>query len=113
MAIPPDSNSGARLSYIYLSNIIGSALGCYLTGFFMMDHWPLSAIALFLALAGLLTGAIFMAPARLKKSSLMAALGGAGVLAILFITVSPVLYGNLYELLLNKAWGDNISLSIL
>ena len=51
--IAPDVLAGSRLSYFYLSNIIGSAAGTLLTGFVMLDRWPIGTAALFIVLLGL------------------------------------------------------------
>jgi spermidine synthase len=53
LAIPPDERAGARMSYIYLANIIGSGAGSLLTGFVLMDCLQLWQIATILLLCGL------------------------------------------------------------
>ena len=49
VAIPPDARAGARLSYVYLANILGSGAGSLLTGFWLMEYFPLHQIAAVLA----------------------------------------------------------------
>lgn len=46
------SDAGAGLSYLYLSNIAGSALGSYLMGFVLMDMWSLQTVSVFLLVLG-------------------------------------------------------------
>ena len=58
ISIPPDERSGARMSYLYLSNIAGSALGSYLTGFVLMDMFPLRYVSVVLTLLGLGLGSV-------------------------------------------------------
>ena len=36
---PRGSETGKKLSYLYLSNIVGSALGSFLVGFVILNHW--------------------------------------------------------------------------
>ena len=56
ISMPADERSGPRMSYLYLSNILGSALGGYLTGFVLMDSLPLRQVSVVLALLGLALG---------------------------------------------------------
>ena len=51
--IPADDQAGQRLSYVYLANIVGSAIGSLLTGFVFFDAWPLQTIGVVIALVGL------------------------------------------------------------
>src|SRR3954470_18718822 len=37
--IKPDDRAGARVSYVYLANIVGSGAGSLLTGFVFLDRW--------------------------------------------------------------------------
>jgi spermidine synthase len=49
-AIEPDDRAGARMSYIYLANIIGSGAGSLVTGFILMETlalWQIVAVLLF------------------------------------------------------------------
>ena len=48
--IAPDDRAGARLSYLYLANILGSAAGSLLIGFVAMDHLSTTEIAVFNAI---------------------------------------------------------------
>ena len=52
ISVRPDSDAGEGLSYLYLSNIIGSAAGSWLVGFVLMDYLSLRSISLLLALLG-------------------------------------------------------------
>ena len=51
--IAADASSGAKLSYLYLANILGCALGSTLTGFVLMNLFGMRALAMILAAAGL------------------------------------------------------------
>ena len=100
-AVRPDSNSGARLSYLYLANIVGSASGSFVIGFIVMDHWPLSRVSLVLALIGFLIGGALLASSGSRKSIVLA-LGGCLAVALLTIAVSGTLFHDLYTKLYYK-----------
>ena len=53
ITVASNANSGAGLSHLYLSNILGSAAGSYLMGFVLMDIWTLHGISVFLATLGI------------------------------------------------------------
>ena len=82
-AIPPDRRAGARLSYIYLANVLGSTGGSLLTGFLLLDRFGLATTSLLLAGAGLLAGGAILVRARapLPKVGLALALGTLPLLA--------------------------------
>lgn len=101
-AIPPDSRSGARLSYLYLSNILGSAAGSFIVGFILMDHWTLRQIALALALAGVATGAALLARAFVGRK-LVPAMAGCAGLALMLIFLTNPLFDRTYEKLYFKS----------
>jgi len=101
-AIPPDSRSGARLSYLYLSNILGSAAGSFLVGFILMDHWTLRQIALALALAGVATGTALLARA-FDGRKLVSAMAGCAGLALMIIFLANPLFNRTYEKLYFKS----------
>lgn len=50
--IAPDSKAGARLSWVYLANIIGSTLGSLITGFLLLDVMTLAEVTTLLAVLG-------------------------------------------------------------
>lgn len=50
-AVRPDERAGARLSYLYLANLLGAAIGGIVTGFFLMDVFTLRNLAAVLALS--------------------------------------------------------------
>jgi spermidine synthase len=51
-AVPADDDSGSRLSFLYLANIIGCGAGSLLTGFGLLEWIPLSFLILLLTFAG-------------------------------------------------------------
>lgn len=61
-AIPADDRAGQRLSYLYVANIIGSALGSLVTGFVFMDRLTLSQVSeLFVGVGFLVSAALYAA----------------------------------------------------
>jgi spermidine synthase len=52
LCVQANAKSGARVSYLYVANIIGSTLGSLLTGFVLMDLMSLGSISFCLASLG-------------------------------------------------------------
>ncbi len=91
--IAPDARAGARLSQLYLANIVGSALGSLLTGFVLLDHLSLRGASVLLAVLGTGLAVLLLVgqpmPARLRNPWLVASLlVGLG---------APALAGPLYD----------------
>ena len=105
LSVSADDRAGARMSYLYLSNIIGSALGSYTVGFILMDVLSMRQIAVALALVGIGLGIVMLVSAglNLKKEYFLGALAGAAVLTALIPLSSPRLFDGIYEKLLMKA----------
>lgn len=96
-AIAPDGQSGARLSFLYFANILGSVMGTLLTGYVVMEHIGASGIALGLGLFGLALTTVLLVAARLNT-----AIAGVIVLSVLCALGTRLLYDGLYERLLFK-----------
>lgn len=86
--IEPDEHVGRRVSYIYLSNILGSTLGSLVTGFVLMDHVGIGGIHLILFGLGLGTALFLLILDQDSPRS-----RGAVVLALLFTAAG--LFGSL------------------
>ncbi len=102
VSILPDERAGARTSYLYLANIIGSALGSYLTGFVLMDILPLRQVSLVLTLLGLALAFVFLLKARPGKIALACCSSGILLVAIVITATSQFLYRDMYEKMLMK-----------
>lgn len=102
ISISPDERAGARMSYLYLSNIAGSALGSYLTGFVLMDILPLRYVSVMLTLLGLGLGAVLMVKARLERRSFIVAALGVFVAALFVVQTPEPLFRGMYEKMLFK-----------
>jgi predicted membrane-bound spermidine synthase len=85
ISIRPDEHAGAGMSYLYLSNIVGSAAGAWMVGFVLMDYFTIRWISVFLAVLG-----VAMAFAILGAGSLRAAQKQVAA-AVAVVTVAGVL----------------------
>ncbi len=87
LAIAPDEHVGRRISYIYLTNILGSTAGSLGTGFILMDHLSLAATHVLLFFLGL---GMAMLPLLLNtgrpRTASLAAIGGLALACGLFGT---------------------------
>jgi predicted membrane-bound spermidine synthase len=87
LAIEPDDHAGRRVSYVYLTNILGSTAGSLGTGFVLMDHLSLAATHVLLFFLGL---AMAMLPLFLDtgrpRTAALAAIGVLGLAGALFGT---------------------------
>jgi spermidine synthase len=101
-AIGPGEQAGKKLSYLYLSNIIGSALGSFLIGFVVMDHWSTGWTSMLLLGLGLAAAVTLAMLARPMGSRVVLA-GGLAVSVVLALTARPMFSG-LYERLLFKSY---------
>ena len=101
VSIKPDRKSGARLSYLYLSNIVGSVAGTLLVGFTLMDIWSIRQISIFLAIVGLLFGTGFLLTV-VRGKVLVATIGGMAALASLIVVCSGALFDRVYEQMVYK-----------
>lgn len=102
IAVAPDSRVGAGLSWLYLANIIGSALGSFVVGFVLMDVWGLRTIALALALAGLSVALAVWTPASSRQAERVAAYATIAALYAACISTSGPLFRDVYEKLQKK-----------
>jgi spermidine synthase len=107
VSVRPDSQAGAGLSYLYLSNIIGSAAGAWLVGFVLMDVWSLRWISVFLVVAGVIVALSLVATSTLPAMQKRAAgVIAATVIAGVLISSGP-LYASVYgRMEYQEEWGQ-------
>jgi spermidine synthase len=98
---PATDEAGAKVSYLYLSNIIGCASGSYLVGFVAMDLLPVTWIAVVLLVIGLAIG--FTLLLRNGRSLFTLRLAAGLTAAVLLLMAAGPLYSSLYERLLLKS----------
>jgi spermidine synthase len=99
MAIPPDGKAGARISYLYLANIVGSSFGSLFTGFVLMDGltlWQIESLLLIFAIL------ISVALARSSAAAVAGKDHALWMLAALMACGSPLIHQGLYERLQYK-----------
>jgi spermidine synthase len=101
IAIAADDRVGARLSYIYAANILGSTLGSLLTGYVLMQFWDTLTIARILVVSGLGLSAL-LCLATLRGRQAIGAVAGIAAVAIAVYAGAPALHDGLYERLLYK-----------
>ena len=100
--IDADDRAGARLSYVYLANIIGSAVGSLFTGFVLMDTLSIGSIALVLALAGFALAAAILVMSTPDRRRAVVSYGVLATCALGAVVALPRLYDGLYERLIYK-----------
>jgi predicted membrane-bound spermidine synthase len=102
-AVPSDRRAGAGLSWLYLSNIAGSALGSFVVGFVLMDIWSLRTVELALAALGVAASlTLWMGGKPALAGRLVAAAAGV-TLCIGLMASSRPLYAAIYEQLQSKS----------
>ena len=113
--VDPDDTAGARLSFIYLANILGAAAGSLVTGFVLMEIWPAVTINLFLGLGGLLLCGGVVAVCSDGPRPLLRRLGGVAAGALAIAVLSGPLFDLFHERLLFKtdATHPNAALDLL
>ena len=83
VSIPADDRAGARLSYVYLANIIGSGAGSLLTGFVLLEWLPLRWLSGLLFVLGAIVSLPLASLSR-QKRQLMPWVGAGVALALAF-----------------------------
>jgi spermidine synthase len=99
-AVDPSKGSGRSISFLYVSNIIGSTLGSFLVGFVILDHWSTRATSVLLLLMGLAVAFVLAMLAGVKAPKVLLVAGSLACVALAFYSV-PVFDG-IYERLLFK-----------
>ncbi len=102
-AISPDDKAGARLSYLYLGNIIGAGTGSLLTGFVLMDQLSLQQISVFLAFLGLILSAGIAIYSKLRGARLAKRLAFTATAGLAILLTAPPLFDGIFERLQLKS----------
>lgn len=98
--IPADARAGANISYLYMANILGSVSGSLLTGFVLLDVWPLSVVVTALSVLGISAGmALGLKSTRDARERALILVGSVGV-ALAVVAARPVAFDSLYKNLL-------------
>jgi predicted membrane-bound spermidine synthase len=96
-AIAPGAESGARLSYVYVADIVGSAAGSALTGYVLLDHLSTRQVSVVLAAVGFALAPVIMGAGGLGRRALAGAWAVAAVAAVAAAATAPALYDRLWE----------------
>jgi spermidine synthase len=106
--IAPDDRAGARLSYVYVANIVGSAAGSLVTGFVFLELWPLQTVALVLAVLGVALSLFLHLASRPSSRSLSAGLALAALSLGLFVSLNGKVFDGVWDrLLFRKKWSPD------
>jgi spermidine synthase len=105
--IDPDHRAGAKVSYVYLANIVGSAAGSLLTGFVFLDLWSLEKVGGVIAALGMLLVILLVGLAEGSRAARGVAVAGTAGAALLVVAQTPALYDRLWERLLFKSRFDD------
>lgn len=98
--VDPDELAGAKLSYLYGSNIVGSVAGSLLTGFVFMDHFSMATTATVLTCVGVLLSLVVyvMSAAPERRRVAWTQAGAATAVAVaLLLSLGGLAYGGIYE----------------
>jgi spermidine synthase len=104
ISVAPDARAGERLSYLYLSNIIGSAVGSYAVGFVLMNYLSTTQIGMILALSGIALATAILFAAKLDERKRVYGLAAVALCTLLISLGAPTLFGHLYEKMLFKRY---------
>jgi spermidine synthase len=99
-AISPDERAGRRVSFVYVSNILGSAIGSLGIGFGLMQHVGLLPIALGLGFAAVVAGSTVLIFGKRTTGRPPVWVFGLIVAAFLAVPASRGLYHLLFERLI-------------
>jgi len=107
ISVRPDARAGAGMSYLYFSNIVGSAAGSWIVGFVLMDFWTLRWISVFLALFGAGIAVVLSGAAQLGRRERTKAFLLTGVLSAAVLLSSRPLFATIFGQMQSKQdWGQ-------
>jgi len=99
IVISPANQAGSKLSYLYIANIAGSAIGSLVVGFILMDYLSLRSVCLCLLAVAVLAAGMLLA--RTGHRPPPVAMAGMAV-ALIAALSSPPLFSGIYEKLLYR-----------
>jgi spermidine synthase len=94
--ITADASSGAKVSYIYVANIVGSVAGSLLTGFLLMDLFSLAELTTGLGIFGSLVGATILAASHELATARIASVAVGIVCSGCMLAGKAPLFDDLY-----------------
>jgi spermidine synthase len=103
VSIPWNRHPGSTLSFLYFSNIIGSALGSFLIGFVLMNLWGVQTISVVLVTVGISLAVVLLVVSRPTSRQLAAGLTGCLAAGGAVLVFAQPLFGGLYESMLSDS----------
>ncbi len=100
-AIGPEGQAGEKLSYLYLSNIVGSTLGSFLIGFVILDHLSTEQTSMLLLILGAIAASAFASLARpipVKRT-----IAGLCLMGVVLAASPGLMFQQMFERLLWKS----------
>jgi spermidine synthase len=101
-AIPPDAQAGARVSWVYVANILGSVAGTLVTGFVLMNCLSIGGIAALLGTLGAGIALLIALRGGLPNAPRPLILGEGSLAAVAMPVGSSVLFDGFYDRLLSS-----------
>ena len=98
--IDPTRSAGKHISFLYLSNILGSTLGSFLVGFVLLDHWSTRATSVLLLGLSVAVAIVLALLAGVKGRTWT--FGCACLVCLILALTSGAIYSGMYERLLFK-----------
>lgn len=95
LAVAPGAAVGRQLAGMYVANIVGSALGSFLTGFVLLDLAPLAWLHVGLGVAGAALAVWILLLGRAPQTRRL--LGVAAMLPVFFVLGGLFLFDGIYE----------------
>lgn len=99
-SIGPTEQAGKKLSYLYLSNIVGSALGSFIIGFVVLDNYSTRQASLLLIGMGFSIAIVLAFLARPLRSKWL--LSSILSVCVILVASSQALFSTMYERLFFK-----------
>jgi spermidine synthase len=103
-AVKGNSSAGAGLSYLYFANIVGSAVGSFITGFIFLEYLSIEQTSLLIAILGLALAISFLVLSPVARTSRILGIVGGVCLGFLMWTSSGFLFSHVYERLMTNRY---------
>jgi spermidine synthase len=97
LGITPDERAGARTSFVYVANILGSVAGTLVTGFVLMDVLSTPQISVLLGILGALCSAVILRLAPMPRRRQVALGSCIAAMVVLSPFAAGVLFADYYE----------------
>jgi predicted membrane-bound spermidine synthase len=96
ISVGADEHAGSGLSYLYLSNIVGSAAGSWVVGFILMDLLTLRGISVLLAFAGVGLAAVLLCAGFSRPAGRAIVTAVCSVICVVVMLSAPPLFATVW-----------------